>query len=170
MSNTIPTPNPAFLRLLVKIQGVIPNVMFVWIFITYLITAIISIYSIPLPLYMTIPISIIIQGSRFLVVFGNFLYVSEVHKSKIPSKIALFATLLALGELIFTLVGNDATFAEKAAICSFLSSIILLGYWLEIHFVKMGEIVLTQPIIQEVGVEIKKNGMNQLSKHPQELV
>ena len=151
----MPTSNPAFVKLLEKIQRVIPNVIFIWIFITYLITAIISIYSIPLPLYMTIPISIIIQGSRFLVVFGNFLYISEVHKSEIPSKIALFATLLALGELIFTLVGNDDTFAEKAAIFSFLSSIILMGYWLEIHFVKMGEIVLTQPIIPEV--EVKKN-------------
>jgi hypothetical protein len=30
-----------------------------------------------------------------------------------------------------------------------------MGYWLEIHFVKMGEIVLTQPIIPEV--EVKKN-------------
>jgi hypothetical protein len=155
MPNTIPTSNPAFVLLLNKIQRVIPNVMFIWIFITYLITAIISIYSIPLPLYMTIPISIIIQGSRFLVVFGNFLYISEVHKSEIPSKIALFATLLALGELIFTLVGNNDTFAEKAAIFSFLSSIILMGYWLEIHFVKMGEIVLNQPIISEV--EVKKN-------------
>jgi len=149
------TSNPAFIKLLEKIQRVIPNVIFIWIFITYLITAIISIYSIPLPLYMTIPISIIIQGSRFLVVFGNFLYISEVHKSEIPSKIALFATLLALGELIFTLVGNNDTFAEKAAIFSFLSSIILMGYWLEIHFVKMGEIVLNQPIISEV--EVKKN-------------
>jgi hypothetical protein len=151
----MPTSNPAFVKLLEKIQRVIPNVMFIWIFITNLITAIISIYSIPLPLYMTIPISIIIQGSRFLVVFGNFLYISEVHKSEIPSKIALFASLLALGELIFTLVGNNDTFAEKAAIFSFLSSIILMGYWLEIHFVKMGEIVLTQPIIPEV--EVKKN-------------
>jgi hypothetical protein len=155
MLNTVPSSNPAFVKLLEKIQKVIPNVMFIWIFITYLITAIISIYSIPLPLYMTIPISIIIQGSRFLVVFGNFLYISEVHKSEIPSKIALFATLLALGELIFTLVGNNDTFAEKAAIFSFLSSIILMGYWLEIHFVKMGEIVLNQPIISEV--EVKKN-------------
>ena len=164
----MPTSNPSFIRLLEKIQRVIPQVMFLWIFLTYIITAIISIYSIPLPLYMTIPISIIIQGSRFLVVFGNFLYISEVNKSEIPSKIALFATLLALGELIFSLIGNNATFAEKAAIFSFLSSIILMGYWLEIHFVKMGEIVLTQPIIPEVVV--KKNGLNQLSKNPTELV
>jgi hypothetical protein len=157
----MPTSNPAFGKLLEKIQKVIPNVMFIWIFITYLITAIISIYSIPLPLYMTIPISIIIQGSRFLVVFGNFLYISEVHNSEIPSKIALFATLLALGELIFTLVGNNDTFAEKAAIFSFLSSIILMGYWLEIHFVKMGEIVLTQSIIPEEVV--KKNGLKHVT-------
>jgi hypothetical protein len=34
----------------------------------------------------------------------NFLNDPRIYKSEIPSKIALFATLLALGELIFTLV------------------------------------------------------------------
>lgn len=159
MPNSIPTSNPAFLKLLSKIQGVIPNVMFIWILITYLITAIINIYFLPLPLWITIPISLIIQGSRFLVVFLNFLNNPGLYKSEMPNKIALFATILALVELLFTLMNRSATITENASIYLFFATIILFGYFLEVHFIKMGEIVLTQPIISEV--EVKKNGLNQ---------
>ena len=68
------TSNPSFIILLERIQRVIPQIMFIWIFLTYIVTAVISIYSIPLPLWLKIPISIIIQGSRFLTVFINFLH------------------------------------------------------------------------------------------------
>ena len=164
----MPTSNPSFVLLLVKIQKVIPQIMFIWILITYAITAIISIYFIPLPLWITIPVALIIQGSRFLVVFLNFLNNPQIYKSDIPSKIALFATILALVELLFTLMNRSATITENASIYLFFATIILFGYFLEVHFIMMGEIVLTQPIISEVVV--KKNGLNQQSKHPQELV
>jgi hypothetical protein len=164
----MPTSNPAFLKLLQKIQKVIPSIMFIWILITYLITAIINIYFIPLPLWITIPVALIIQGSRFLVVFLNFLNNPQIYKSDIPSKIALFATILALVELLFTLMNRNATITENASIYLFFATIILFGYFLEVHFMKMGEIVLTQPIISEV--EVKKNGLNKLSKNPTELV
>ncbi len=155
------TSNPSFIILLERIQRVIPQIMFLWILLTYIVTAVISIYSIPLPLWLKIPISIIIQGSRFLAVFMNFLNDPRIYKSEIPSKIALFATLLALGELIFTLVENDATFAQNAAVGLFFSTIILMGYLLEIHFIKMGEMVLSQPKPSQIKVEVKKNGLSQ---------
>ncbi len=164
----MPTSNPAFVLLLVKIQKVIPQIMFIWILITYAITAIISIYFIPLPLWMTIPISLIIQGSRFLVVFLNFLNNPTIYKSDMPSKIALFATILALVELLLTLMNRNATITENASIGLFFGHIILFGYFLEVHFIKMGEIVLTQPVISAIpDMEVKKNGLNQqLSNHP----
>jgi hypothetical protein len=155
----MPKSNPAFVLLLGKIQKVIPQIMFIWILITYAITSIISIYFIPLPLWITIPISLIIQGSRFLVVFMNFLNNPTIFKSDMPSKIALFATILALVELLLTLMNRTATITENASIYLFFVPIILFGYFLEVHFIKMGELVLTQPIIPEV--EIKKNGLNQ---------
>jgi hypothetical protein len=155
----MPTSNPAFLKLLEKIQKVIPSIMFIWILITYAITAIISIYFIPLPLWITIPISLVIQFSRFLVVFMNFLNNPTIFKSDMPSKIALFSTILALVELLLTLLNRNATITENASIYLFFGNIILFGYFLEVHFIKMGEIVLSQPIITEV--EIKKNGLNQ---------
>lgn len=159
MPNTIPSSNPSFVLLLGKIQKVIPQIMFIWILITYAITSVISIYFIPLPLWITIPIALIIQGSRFLVVFMNFLANPTIFKSDIPSKIALFATILALVELLLTLINRTATITENASIGLFFGHIILFGYFLEVHFIKMGEIVLTHPIIPEV--EVKKNGLNQ---------
>ena len=169
MPNTIPTSNPSFVLLLGKIQKAIPQVMFLWIILTYLITAVISIYSIPLPFLITIPISFIIQWSRLMIVFMNFLANPSIFKSDMPTKIALFATILALGELLLTLMNRNATITENASIYLFFGTIILFGYFLEVHFIKMGEIVLiTQPIIPEV--EVKKNGLNQQSKHQQELV
>ena len=161
MPNTIPTSNPAFIKILEKIQGVIPNVMFIWIFITYLITAIINIYFLPLPLWITIPISLVIQGSRFLVIFQNFLVNPQIYRSNIPSKIAIFATGMSLVELLLTLLNRNAPLIENASIFIFLATIIIFGYFMEVNFVKFGEIVLSQPIIQEVGVEVKKNGLNQ---------
>jgi len=159
MPNTIPTSNPAFIKLLEKIQGVIPNVMFIWIFITYLITAIINIYFLPLPLWITIPISLVIQGSRFLVIFQNFLVNPQIYRSNIPSKIAIFATGMSLVELLLTLLNRNAPLIENASIFIFLATIIIFGYFMEVNFVKFGEIVLSQPIIPDV--EVKKNGLNQ---------
>ena len=137
MPNTIPSSNPSFVLLLGKIQKVIPQIMFIWILITYAITAIISIYFIPLPLWITIPISLVIQFSRFLVVFMNFLNNPTIYKSDMPSKIALFATILALVELLLTLMNRNATITENASIYLFFGNIILFGYFLEVHFIKM---------------------------------
>lgn len=155
MPNTIPTSNPAFIKLLEKIQGVIPNVMFIWIFITYLITAIINIYFLPLPLWITIPISLVIQGSRFLVIFQNFLVNPQIYRSNIPSKIAIFATGMSLMELLLTLLNRNAPLIENASIFIFLATIIIFGYFMEVNFVKFGEIVLSQPQIPDVEVKKK---------------
>ena len=159
----MPTSNPAFVRLLQNIQKVIPQIMFIWILITYAITAIISIYFIPLPLWITIPISLVIQFSRFLVVFMNFLANPTIFKSDMPSKIALFATILALVELLLTLMNITATITENASIMLFFGNIILFGYFLEVHFIKVGEIVLINQSVNVVpDVEVKKNGLSQI--------
>jgi hypothetical protein len=152
--------NPYFVLLLEKIQKIIPNVMFIWIIITYIITASISVYFIPLPLWITIPISIIIQGSRFLVVFMNFLNNPALSKSDIPGKIALFATFLALTELLFAMIDRNSHWNENVTIYIFISTIILFGYFLEIHFIKSGEMVLEQRKQEISELELKKNVLN----------
>lgn len=141
-------PNPSFLRLIEKIQKLIPSIMLGWILITYFVTGLISVFFIPLPLWITIPISFVIQGSRFLVVFMNFLNSPTIYRSKIPPKIALFATFISLTELLFTIWGRNSTFSENASIYLFFSTVILFGYFLEVNFIKNGEEVLcnNQPL------------------------
>jgi hypothetical protein len=160
--NAVPTSNPAFVKLLEKIQRVIPNVMFIWIFITYLITAIINVYFLPLPLWLSIPASIIIQGARAMIVFVNFLNHPLLSRSKVPENIALFATAIALLELLISIFGGVYSIYHKISLFLFFGIIILFGYFLEINFVKMGETVLSQPVISAVEVEVKKNGLSQI--------
>jgi hypothetical protein len=45
--NTVPSSNPAFVHLLEKIQKVIPVSIFIWIILTYTVTAIINVYFLP---------------------------------------------------------------------------------------------------------------------------
>jgi len=61
----------------------------------------------PLPLWFSIIFSLIIQISRFLAVFGNFLN-PGIYKSNMPKRIALIATIGALIELLFTLMNRNA--------------------------------------------------------------
>jgi hypothetical protein len=154
----MPTSNPYFVKLLVKIQMVIPSIMFIWILITYIISAIISIYSISLPLIISIPISIVIQISRFLVVFTNFLNNPAIFKSEMPNKIALISLTIALCELLFSLWDTNNTWAESASIFLFFASILMLGYFLEINFIRSAELVLMQ---SNSDIEVKKNGLKQ---------
>ena len=133
--------------------------MIVWIFIIYLVSSIINIYFLPLPLWISIIFSLIIQISRFLAVFGNFLN-PGIYKSNMPKRIALIATIGALIELLFTLINrNAASFTENIQLY-FFSTILLFGYFLEIHFVDCSKRVISQTTIPDVGV--KKNGLNQI--------
>jgi hypothetical protein len=158
MPNNIQKSNPSFLRLLEGIQKIIPQIMIIWIFIIYLVSSIINIYFLPLPLWISIIFSLIIQISRFLAVFGNFLN-PGIYKSKMPKRIALMATIFALIELLFTLMNrNSASFTENIQLFIFFSTILLFGYFLEIHFVDCSERVFSQTIIPEM--EVKKNGLN----------
>jgi len=155
MPNTIPTSNPAFVKLLEKIQRVIPISIFVWIILTYTVTAIINIYFLPLPLWLSIPASIIIQGARAMIVFVNFLNHPAISRSKVPSRIALFATIIALLELLISIFGGDAPLYHKTTLFLFFGIIILFGYFLEINFVKMGEEVLCENSSSSISCESK---------------
>jgi len=148
-------PNQTFLALLLKIQRVVPTIMFIFILVTYGITGIISVYFLPIPLWLSIPSSIIIQGSRFMIVFVNFLNNPAISRSNIPSRIALFATLIALLELLIAIFGRDAPIYHKTTLFLFFGIIILFGYFLEISFVKMGEEVLCENSSSSISSESK---------------
>ena len=160
MPNNIQKSNPSFIRLIEGIQRIIPQIMIVWIFIIYLISSIINIYFLPLPLWISIIFSLIIQISRFLAVFGNFLN-PGIYKSNMPKRIALIATIGALIELLFTLMNRyAASLTENIQLYIFFSTILLFGYYLEVHFVDCSERVFSQTAIPDV--EVKKNGLNQI--------
>jgi len=65
-------------------------------------------------------------------------------------------------ELLISIFGGDNSIYHKISLFLFFGIIILFGYFLEINFVKMGETVLSHPVISAVEVEVKKNGLNQI--------
>ena len=81
--------------------------------------------------------------------------IKTIYKSEIPSKIALFAIAWP-GELIFILVW--VIFAQNAAVGLFFLTIILFGYPLEIHFIRMGELLLIKE--KTIVTELKKMECN----------
>ena len=74
-----------------------------------------------------------------------------------PKRIALIATIGALIELLFTLMNRDAaSLTENIQLYIFFSTILLFGYYLEVHFVDCSERVFSQTAIPDV--EVKKMG------------
>ena len=90
-----------------------------------------------------------------MIVFVNFLNHPSISRSNIPSRIALFATLIALLELLISIFGGDAPIYHKTTLFLFFGIIILFGYFLEISFVKMGEEVLCENISTSISSESK---------------
>ena len=113
---------------------------------TYLITAALNVYFLPLPLYLSIPASLMLQFGRFAVVFIDFLNPSD-KRSKYPPRVAAIATVIALLELWFSIQGQT-TGAEFWAMFFFIGAIICFGYVLEIQFIEKG--------IEAYGIGVKE--------------
>lgn len=118
------------------IVNVMPNVIFYGIILTYCITAALNVYFLPIPYYLSVPASIMLQFGRFAIVFINFLNPTG-KVSKVPEYVALGAMVVAILELLFSLDKNfqDAQFWSMFL---FIGTIISFGYFLEINFIKKG--------------------------------
>jgi hypothetical protein len=123
-----------------------PKIIFTGIILTYLITAALNVYFLPLPLLLSIPASLMLQFGRFAVVFIDFLNPSE-KRSKYPPRVAAAATVIALLELWFSIQGQS-TGAEFWAMFFFIGAIICFGYVLEIQFIEKG--------IEAYGIGVKE--------------
>ena len=55
MNNETFVPNPTFELLLKQIQSILPKLALASILLNYLVTAVINVYSIPLPKYIAVP-------------------------------------------------------------------------------------------------------------------
>jgi len=138
--------NQNFEWLFQDITSSMPKIIFTGIILTYLITAALNVYFLPLPLMLSIPASLMLQFGRFAVVFIDFLNPSE-KRSKYPPRVAAIATVIALLELWFSIQG-ETTGAEFWAMFFFIGAIICFGYMLEIQFIEKG--------IEAYGIGVKE--------------
>lgn len=118
------------------IVNVMPNVIFYGIILTYCITAALNVYFLPIPYYLSVPASIMLQFGRFAIVFINFLNPTG-KVSKVPEYVALGAMVVAILELLFSLE-KDFQSAQFWSMFLFIGTIISFGYFLEINFIKKG--------------------------------
>ena len=79
--------NQNFEWLFQDITSSMPKIIFTGIILTYLITAALNVYFLPLPLLLSIPASLMLQFGRFAVVFIDFLNPSD-KRSKYPPRVA----------------------------------------------------------------------------------
>ena len=152
--------NQTFEWLFNDIASSMPKIIFVGIILTYLITAALNVYFLPLPLLLSIPASLMLQFGRFAIVFIDFLNPSE-KRSPYPAKVAAGATVVALLELYFSIQGQS-TGAEFYAMFIFIGTVICFGYFLEIQFIEKG--------IEAYGIGIKTPRKRNTTKKEKEPV
>ena len=152
--------NQTFEWLFNDIASSMPKIIFVGIILTYLITAALNVYFLPLPLLLSIPASLMLQFGRFAIVFIDFLNPSE-KRSPYPAKVAAGATVVALLELYFSIQGQS-TGAEFYAMFIFIGTVICFGYFLEIQFIEKG--------IEAYGIGMKTPRKRNVSKKEKEPV
>lgn len=128
-----------FRELMEGITRNIPALMFFGIIVTYMVTAALNVYFIPLPSYLAITAALLIQFGRFAVVFMDFLNPTG-HRSKWPPVIATVATIIALVELGFSIQdmaeGSAWSQARYWSVYLFGAMLIGFGYILEINFIQ----------------------------------
>ena len=152
--------NQNFEWLFQDITSSMPKIIFTGIILTYLITAALNVYFLPLPLLLSIPASLMLQFGRFAVVFIDFLNPSD-KRSKYPPRVAAIATVIALLELWFSIQGQS-TGAEFWAMFFFIGAIICFGYVLEIQFIEKG--------IEAYGIGVKTPRKRNVTKKDKEPV
>ena len=152
--------NQTFEWLFNDIASSMPKIIFVGIILTYLITAALNVYFLPLPLLLSIPASLMLQFGRFAIVFIDFLNPSE-KRSPYPAKVAAGATVVSLLELYFSIQGQS-TGAEFYAMFIFIGTVICFGYFLEIQFIEKG--------IEAYGIGMKTPRKRNVSKKDKEPV
>jgi len=129
--------NPAFEGIYDGITANMPVITFAGIIGTYAITAGLTTYFIPLPLYLAIPAALAIQFGRFAVVFMDFLNPTG-HRSPWPPMIATAATVVASIELAFSILHLEWADNKFWAVFLFGWMVIVFGYILELQFIAKG--------------------------------
>lgn len=128
--------NPAFAAIYDGITANMPGITFNGIVATYLVTAALNVFFIPLPWWLAAPAAAAIQFGRFAIVFMDFLNPTG-RRSPWPALVATGATVAALAELAYSIQGRFEG-SEFWAILLFGGMVISMGYLLEINFIAKG--------------------------------
>lgn len=137
MKNDTNFKNPYFEEVFSIITSYMPLITFWGIIATYAITAALNVYFISLPPIISIPAAIAIQFGRFAIVFMDFLNPTG-RRSSMPFFIAFAATVVAVFELYYSAGSFGLAEKEELAIILFGSSIIAMGFFLEVNFISKG--------------------------------
>jgi hypothetical protein len=129
--------NPAFAGIFEGVTAYMPHITFYGVIATYAITALLNVFFIPLPLFVSIPAAVAIAFTRFAIVFMDFLNPTG-RRSPWPGMIATGLTLMALVELGFSIQEFGWGGAKFWASFLFGATIIAGGYLLEINFIAKG--------------------------------
>lgn len=133
--------NRAFEEVFESITANMPSLVFFGIILTYMITAALNIYFLPLPPVVSIPAAIAIQFGRFSIVFMDFLNPTG-QRSKWPPIVATIATVVAVVELAFSVqdiqIADGWNAARYWSVFLFGAMLIFSGYILEINFIEKG--------------------------------
>lgn len=133
--------NEAFRDIFDAITRNMPNIVFMGILATYIITAALNVHFIPLPISYSIPAAIAIQFGRFAVVFMDFLNPTGT-RSPWPPVVATIATVVSLVELGFSIqdmqLETGWSDARYWSVFLFGAMLISFGYILEMNFISKG--------------------------------
>lgn len=129
--------NPAFREIFAGITQYMPQITFFGIIAVYLITAVLNMFFIPLPIWLSAPAALAIQFGRFSIVFMDFLNPTG-RRSPWPALIATVFTALALAELGFSIQDLGWVEAKWWSTFIFGTMLICMGYLLEINFIAKG--------------------------------
>ena len=145
MSNPIQTnnnpqnwTNVAFAELFDSVTARLPRVTFYAILASYGCAAALSVWSIHLPLVLSIPLALAIQTLRCLAVFSPFLNASG-RATLLPEFIAASAALLNLFELSFSLQAMGLTGSEFYSLFLFGAGLVGLSMIVELQFIHQGK-------------------------------
>lgn len=129
--------NPAFQGIFEGITAFMPHITFYGVIGTYLVTALLNVFFVPIPMYVSIPAATAIVFIRFSIVFMDFLNPTG-RRSWQPGVIAMALTIVAAVEFGFSIQEHGWGGPKFWATFLFGLSIIAGGYLIEINLVSKG--------------------------------
>ena len=159
------TPNPTVeLENITRIiKRIIPTATILFILVTYLIMSVVNTLFLNLPKVLAILCSLTLAFSRFLIIFTNFL--QDGTESKKVSWEKIVGGILTIVSLIELYISSKTMYQDKfLPIFLNISSIILVGFFLEISFIEKSKksVVVKKDVIQNQDKSISNGNFREV--------